>query len=244
MVSSNLRALLAVVLSITLEPVAAFSFMHKNQPSNIDITPNYSTAMPRRQYLLSLGIATSIIQSSKASAHEANLAYQGVYTDSKYPKGYRVLIGDTKKATLQIQNDPSDKVYNIPVTIDTIDGTLRFIFDYSLIENDSAEVVGTLTKDREGINLISFANGTWKERETGPIGVYYDSSNEAKRAVIRQLKGSEWAVAIFDGDKVVECRAKAGNPIMIALPEGEVKGVFDMKGKTITFEDGNVWTKF
>lgn len=242
MLSFNITVLLALVSSIMLEQIAAFSLMCGNQPNEIDPTSNYSSAIPRRQCLFSLGIVTSIMQSQTARANDANLSYQGVYTDSKHTKGYRVLIGDAAKATLQIQNEPSDEVYIVPVTIGSTEGTMRFTFDYSSA-NKSSEV-GTLTKDKEGINLITFPSGSWKKRETGPIGVYYDSSNKKKRVVIRQLRGSEWKVEIFDGDNTTEGRAKAGNPILFALPKGEVKGIFDMKEKTITFEDGSVWVKF
>ena len=97
----------------------------------------------------------------------------------------------------------------------------------------------------EGIPLIKFVNTTWKKRETGPIGVYYDNNSPSKRILIRQIKGADWSVDIIDGNASrCTCSAKAGNPIVFSFPTGENRGVFDMKGKTITFDDGNVWTKF
>lgn len=65
--------------------------------------------------------------------------------------------------------------------------------------------------------------------------------------MIRQRKGSGWTVDIIKGDDVTSGSAKAGNPtIIFHLPgdDGGVAGVFSMKQRTITFDDGNVWAKF
>jgi hypothetical protein len=187
--------------------------------------------------------ATLLIPTQTAHAN-ALLNYQGVYTDPSHPKGYRVLIGTIhNKATLLLQNDASEKMYEIPVEITTVDdGRMQFTFDYKSI--DGSVTVGTFAKDKEGIPLIQFADGAWKKRETGPIGVYYDSSNPSKRIIIRQAKGAEWIVDILDGGGMSRFTAKAGNPILFRLSEGNVNGVFSMKEKTITFDDGTVWTKF
>ena len=156
-----------------------------------------------------------------------------------------MLIGDETKAILLFQDDPSDEVHEIPVQITSVDGGTQFSFDYSVI--DQATKIGTLTKDREDIPLLIFPDDTWKKRETGPIGVYCsDSLKPSNRIVIRQVKGAEWAVDIIDNltKSVAQYSAKAGNPIVFRMPDGEVNGEFSMKDKTIRFDDGSVWTKF
>jgi hypothetical protein len=129
-----------------------------------------------------------------------------------------------------------------------LDGTVKqFAFDFSLKEGP-VNILGIFTKDEEGIPIITFADGnSWKKRETGPIGVYQDRFDPLRTIVIRQRKGSEWTVDIIKGEDVTSCSAKAGNPtIIVHLPGGDegVAGVFSTNQKTITFDDGNVWTKF
>ena len=109
-------------------------------------------------------------------------------------------------------------------------------------------VVSTLGKDKEGIPILSFPDGNkWKKRETGIVGVYKDESNPNNMYSIRQVKGTDLAVDQMTGSKVVASfSAKSGSSILFDFPgkTSLVPGVASMRQKTITFEDGTVWTKF
>ena len=213
-------------------PSTSYSYDHVNSQSNV---------LSRRQYLTSAVTTTALVYSETVQAKEDVLNYQGVYTDYNHSKGYKILIGDVNKARLQIFDASSHQVNNIPVIVRIENGATTLTFqDIST----NMQVVGILTKDEEGVPLITFPNTSWKKRETGPIGVYYDNSNSAKRIIIRQLKGVDWAVDIIDGEEVKKCSAKAANPILFRLHDKGVGGVFNTREKTMTFDDGTVWIKF
>jgi len=156
---------------------------------------------------------------------------------------------------MKMQDDPNGEIYFLPIrVVDKDDANTvkkQFIFDFSLKTGGPANdsIVGTLEKDREGIPIITFPDGnTWKKRETGPIGVYKDeSSNPENLYSIRQVKGVDLTVDLYNNEKVAATfGAKAGNPaILFDFPgKAGVPGVFNMKKKTIAFEDGTIWTKF
>ena len=233
----RLKALLIATTALIFDPTSTVAFSVQSTPRyDLDLSLQLN-AVSRRQCLISSTvITTALIQSHPACANN-DLNYQGVYTDPIHPKGYRVLYGDAKKATLEMQDSPSDRVHEIPVAVKvSMDGATTFSYNNE---------VGTLTKDKEGIPMIKFTNTIWKKRETGPIGVYYDNVSPSKRILVRQIKGAIWSVDIIDGKASrCSCSAKAGNPILFSFPSGEIRGVFSMKEKTITFDNGNVWTKF
>ena len=66
--------------------------------------------------LSSLSPVVGGVEPANAFVDEA-LIYNGVYTDLKHPKGYRVLIGSTKTATLRLQDDPGGEVYKLTVKV-------------------------------------------------------------------------------------------------------------------------------
>lgn len=80
--------------------------------------------------------------------------------------------------------------------------------------------------------------------------MYQDGKDGQKLYVIRQFKGPELTVDIIKNDEIIGMiKAKAGNPTIEFDFPADVggtmsSGVFSMKKKTISFEDGNVWTKF
>ncbi|KAL7485775.1 hypothetical protein ACHAW6_011377 [Cyclotella cf. meneghiniana] len=253
--SNNIALITAAVLFVChCEPTVAFQWLpSRYQCRNTKADTASLNALSRREYVVSTLITIASIRAQPALAlldkKTFHLNYQGLYTDPNHPKGYRVLTGNAQTANLRLQDDPSDKVYNLPIQVETAsDGTLkRFAFDFSP-KGGPVNIIGILTKDKEGIPIITFADGnTWKKRETGPIGVYQHEFDPERTIVIRQSKGSEWTVHIIKGEDVTSGSAKAGNPtIIFHLPGGDdgVAGVFSTKLKTITFDDGNVWTKF
>ena len=213
-------------------------------------------AVSSRRELIISGLTTAVASPFVAFQPPANalvdesLIYNGVYTDPKHPKGYRLVVGTTKSATLTLQDDPNDTVYKIPVQVQpsTTNQVEQFVFDFAS-KGGPSNIVGEFAKDKEGIPIIHFpadGNNTWKKRETGPIGVYQDSNNPKKNFVIRQLKGPELIVDEVEsnGDVNGIAKAKAGNPFVFDFPEGKESGAFSMKEKKITFENGRVWTKY
>lgn len=176
------------------------------------------------------------------------LSYNGVYSDPKHSKGYRVLVGDVNSATLTLQDDPGGSVFNVPVKVDSKDGAVtRFAFDLSQ-KGGPQNIAGELGRDKEGIPIISFPDdgNSWKKRETGPIGVYWNGSDPKQVMVLRPVKPPQLAVEFRNGAEVTSTgSAKAGSSAITFDMQGiKAQGVFSMKDKTLTFDDGVVWTKF
>ena len=202
----------------------------------------------RRQVLAS-GLSVAVVSTVRAcSANEGRgglTSYFGVYTDPNHPKGYRIIFGDAdgSSVTLKLQDEPASEVYFSPILVEKD----AFIFDFST-KGGPTNVVSTLSKDKEGIPILSFPDGNkWKKRETGIVGVYKDESNPKNMYSIRQVKGTDLAVDQMNGSKVVASfSAKSGSSILFDFPgkTSLVPGVASMRQKTITFEDGTIWTKF
>lgn len=198
----------------------------------------------------------------EASSTPALLSsFQGVFSDPKHPKGYRIIVSKGSGSAIMTLSDgkPKDgsepKLFNLPVMVkqDKKTGTTLLTFDFSP-KGGPKNIIGTLGKDG---NTISFPDGnTWK-KNTGVEGVYKDGSDSKAYRVIRKDKGS---------DLIVELRkdASAKNPALVSAKSGSSKkdGAFvniDFPGKkssdptekvkgsfdngTISFPDGNKWTK-
>ena len=214
-----------------------------------------SSSWTRREILDVLTTITgaTLAQPQKSLAYSGALSrdalsYNGVYSDPKHPKGYRVLIGGVDSATLTLQDDPNGSLlFNVPVKVDSKDGAVtRFTLDLSQ-KGGPTNIAGELGRDKEGIPTISFPDGNaWKKRETGPIGVYWDGSDPKKVMVLRPVKPPQLAVEFRNNGAVTSAgSAKAGgSAITFDLPDGKAQGVFSMRDKTLTFDDGVVWTKF
>jgi hypothetical protein len=118
----------------------------------------------------------------------------------------------------------------------------------------ATEVVeGIFTRNREKIRIISFDNNNnnfWMNKKfEGPIGVYKDNTNSKRVIIIRQIKGSDCVVEFRDdGDNTVTSTftAKAGNTFTFYFPDdrGAVTATFSLFRRTLTFDDGTVWTKY
>lgn len=208
----------------------------------------------RREFTTALIAApTSLLTPKDALAsggsEDGSLIYQGVYFDPKYPKGYRVIIGNKSSAILKLQDDPTGAVSCLPakITLAADDTVKEFIFDFTS-RGGSESTVGVFGKDKEGIPIITFPDGnTWKKRRTGIVGVYQDGLDSKKVWVVRQLKGMDLTVESIKGSEITTMSAKAGSPNILFDFPGEASGVpgkADILRNTITFENGNVWTKF
>lgn len=145
----------AAVLFVCLcHPTLAFLCPPPWQPCrNIIAHKVCLNALSRREFLVSELITAASIRAPPT----VRLNYQGVYTDPNHPKGYRVLTGNARTANLKLQDDPSDKVYNLPGQIETAsDGSVRqFAFDFSP-KGGPGNIVGIFTTDKEGIPIIHF----------------------------------------------------------------------------------------
>jgi hypothetical protein len=234
--------LVAAAMLCSFNAVDAFQFQHKSLQN--------SSNRSRRNVLVTITsyhLISSILPPS-ASAKDESMNYQAVWFDPKHPNGYRTLFGNDRKATLLFRDDPSDEEQLFPVqVIGEGDGT-KLLFDLS-----GRQAEGILTRNRDGIRIISFDNDNgnnsfWINKKfEGPIGIYRDKLDPKRAIIIRQVQGSECVVEIRDGDsgKVLSTlTAKAGNTFSFNFPEGEVRAAFDMFRRTLTFDDGTVWTKY
>ncbi|CAJ1966281.1 unnamed protein product [Cylindrotheca closterium] len=171
--------------------------------------------------------------------------YQAVWFDPKLPNGYRVLFGGNQKATLLLRNEPSDDEIELPVKV--VEGKeMKLIFDFSPIGGQS-NLEGTFTKNREGSRIISFPDkNAWINKKfEGPIGVFKDSTDSNRVIIIRQVKGPECVVQLRDENKITTFPGKAGTSFTFNFPDkGKVSAAFDMQRRSITFEDGTIWTKY
>lgn len=200
------------------------------------------------------------------------LNFNGVYDAPGHPNGFRILIGneDSRTVALTLRDVGGGKVYSLPVEITEVEAVTaedgnkdsvvvtakQFTFDFTPVGGSPNEV-GTFSKNLEGVPVISFPDGTsWTKREKGPAGVYRDGFDAKKIIVIRQRERMSrlLTVHVIEGDGTTTTgRAKGGYPTMsFCLPAGkgtldDVRnkiGVRNTKTRTISFDDGDVWTKF
>lgn len=185
-------------------------------------------------------------------------SFQGVFSDPKHPKGYRVItLKSPSSAVMQLSDGASKdggdaKIYNLPVKVkqDRKSKTTSLTIDFSP-KGGPKSIVGTLSQDG---NSISFSDGnTWK-KNTGVEGVYKDPNHPKGYRVIRKQKGSSLVVELKNelNSDVTLIAAKSGASkkegifIQFDFP-GSDNTVNKMKGSfadgIITFPDGNKWTK-
>jgi len=189
-------------------------------------------------------------------------SFQGVFSDPKHPKGYRVIVSKSANSAFMELSDgvPKDggdaKIYNFPVKV-TQDKKLKttsLAIDFSP-KGGPKGVIGTLSEDG---NSISFPDGNKWKKNSGVEGVYNDPNHPKGYRVIRKQKGSTLAVELMN-----EPNKKAAKSTFITAKSGAGKKngtyvQFDFPGSDntvnkikgsfadgiITFPDGNKWTKF
>jgi len=175
------------------------------------------------------------------------LSFQGVFLDANHPKGYRVLIGDTSKGTMQLQDDPEGKTYKTPFKVETDKKTnqVKLKMDFSP-KGGPKDIVAVLGTAKNGGTTLRFADGNVWKKETGIEGVYKDGKDPKFTRVIRREKGSKLVVDLINGSKTTTITAKAGSPKVSFDFPGKLgdKGTINPKKNTISFSDGNMWTKY
>lgn len=238
-----MEALPAFIAFLLLAPTIAFQPIHRHRLDPSCTFRSCLRASSRRDLFSSVPAATAaaiaILVPSKEVNADSAPSYQGVFMDPNHPKGYRVLTGDSSIGTMQLQDIPEDSIYEIPLKIETD----KILIDFSVKggPKDVTGVVGSIG----GVTTISFPDGNVWKKETGIIGVYKDGFDPALLRVIRKEKGNKFAVDLIDGIDTISISAKGGAPKVIFDFPGKpnVPGLVDPKKNTISFKDGNVWTK-
>lgn len=224
----------------------------------------------RRDFMSNAAAAAAVlvlptVADAKTSEKDATVAatgsFQGVFSDPKHPKGYRILVSKGSGSAIMTLSDgaPKDgseaKLFSLPIKVkqDKKEGTTLLSFDFSP-KGGPKDIVGILSKDG---NSISFPDGnTWK-KNTGVEGVYKDGKDSKAYRVIRKDKGSNLIVELrkdATGKNPTLVAAKSGSSkkegVYVNIdfpgkkstdPTDKVKGTFD--NGVIAFPDGNKWTK-
>lgn len=168
-------------------------------------------------------------------------AFQGVYSDPNHPAGYRVIVADDsgeQDATLKLQDDPKGAIFALPVKVDLPELTIDFS-----PKGGPSDAVGTVLEEGD----IQFPDGNvWKKAQGGVEGVYSDSNHPGGYRVIRQ-RGEGFVVELKDDSDVIEIPAKSPSSKEIEFDFSPKGGPSKLSGTvekgTITFPDGNVWTR-
>lgn len=247
------------VAAFRATPRAATRTRAKSAPTTciLRASNGATSAVSRRDVLLSSSIVVSGMLFLPTPSTNANAApaaneaasYQGVYSDPNHPRGYRIIYGDNKKATMKLQDGPSGVVYEVPVKVGG--NKAQLTFDFSC-KGGPSNVVGIVDDGNSaGTTTINFPDGNaWKKVTDGIAGVYKSENNgdlEFDYSSVRQWKGAEYKVELMKGpDTIASFGAKAGGKKGYFEYPGEFNkaGFINEDEKTISFRDGMVWTRF
>lgn len=168
----------------------------------------------------------------------ADAAFQGVYSDPNHPKGYRVIVANGEGATLKLKDGPNESLMSLPVKVNLP----KLTFDFSS-KGGPSDAVGTVLKKGD----IEFPDGNVWTKAQGVEGVYSDPNHPEGYRVIRQADAEGLVVELKDDGDVMEIPAKSPSPKEVEFdfsPKGGPANLSGTVGKgTITFPDGNVWTR-
>merc|ERR1711957_988114 len=181
----------------------------------------------------------------------AKFYFNGVFRDKKHPNGYRIVAGSPNKAgSITLQDSPGGKVYELPMKAKRNEesGQVTVDMDLSEYKPDNpqyASVIATVTED----GCILFPDGNLWKKDQGVAGLYIDGFApypKYRRIVIPKQEGKV-AVTMVSGKQIfivpgIELGGKKG--IQVDFPGNkQCTGKFNSKQKTITWLDGNIWTK-
>ena len=207
-----------------------------------------SAAFQDRRSVLCAASAAAIfsmaLPGSAVADKKAAPSFQGVFNDPKHPNGYRILVSDAgNKGTMTLQDEPDGNVYIIPITYEANKktGQTSLTIDFS-VKGGPKDVVATLNKD----SSISFPDGNLWKMEGGVSGVYSDGVNPDRLRIIRADKGDALVLNLIrgpKGDQTVPGKLVKPDVTFDFPGKPGDKGVVDSKKGTISFGDGNVWTK-
>ena len=244
-----------VVTLLTLHGATAF-----NMASNSRQTATSLGAVSRREALAAsasaamlagipmdaLGESPPKLEPDKKTA--AKFYFNGVFRDKKHPEGYRIVAGALNKAaTVTLQDTPYGKVFEIPILAkkDENTGKVTVDMDLSIYRPEYPKsIVATVTKD----GILKFPDGNVWKKDKGVAGLYIDgfAPYPKYRRIILPSDGNYVAVKIVSGKTVLGASGidlgKRG--IQVDFPGGkQCTGKFNQNQGTITWTDGNVWTK-
>lgn len=175
----------------------------------------------------------------------ALFSFNGVFKDRKHPDGYRTVAGvANKEGTIALKDDPEGDEYFIPFRAikDEKTGRISLVVDFSSKGGPRDVLASVNRKDHS----ISFPDGNVWKKEPGVVGVYIDAfaPYPKYRRVIKQQIGSDLVLDMVSGKKTTTIYGKAGkNNVTVEFPGKTCQGDVDIKRGTITFPDGNIWTK-
>lgn len=259
-----LRFVPSTILVVLLATLRAGAFqVNKPQPANgatrlnaisrrdvFSLVPTMTTTVATTAVLgLAAPLEARAAEKKKTEPKNQPVAsFQGVFRDPKHPKGYRILVG-SGKGTMTLQDDPAGDVIRAPFRVRTDKKskavTLTMDFRPKGGPKDVEAVLGTKGSGKNAVATLTFPDGNVWTKETGLAGVYRDGLNPKYMWVIRKSKGSNLSVDLINGSKTTTIAATAGSPnVTFDFPgkAGDV-GTVDKVKNTISFADGNVWTK-
>eukprot|EP00588_Corethron_pennatum_P031384 CAMPEP_0194320168 /NCGR_PEP_ID=MMETSP0171-20130528/16537_1 /TAXON_ID=218684 /ORGANISM="Corethron pennatum, Strain L29A3" /LENGTH=270 /DNA_ID=CAMNT_0039077633 /DNA_START=87 /DNA_END=899 /DNA_ORIENTATION=+ len=183
----------------------------------------------------------------------AKFYFNGVFRDKKHPNGYRIVAGSPNKAgSITLQDTPGGKVYELPMKAKRNDesGQVTVDMDLSEYKPDNpqyASIIATVTED----GCILFPDGNLWKKDKGVAGLYIDgfAPYPKYRRIVIPGQGSDVGkvgVTMVSGKQVFDVPGidlgKKG--IQVDFPGNkQCLGKFNGKAGTITWLDGNVWTK-
>lgn len=195
-------------------------------------------------------LAISGATSAKADYETAAKFYfNGVFRDLKYPEGYRIVAGAVGKAgSVTLQDRPGGEVFDIPMSAkkDEATGEITVDMDLSVYRPEYPKsIVATVKKD----GCLQFPDGNLWKKDKGLAGLYIDGFApypKYRRIVLPAAKG-EVAVTMISGRQVFNVAGidlGKNKGMTVDFPGNkQCTGKFNGKAGTITWLDGNVWTK-
>ena len=241
-----LRALLAVMMADSVASLHAAAILRTARAPTAMRQVVMSADFQDRRSVLSAAGAAAIFSTALPvrAAEKAAPSFQGIFKDPKHPNGYRILVidaGNKATATMTLQDEPDGKVFKIPIAYETNKGQVTLTIDFS-VKGGPKDVPATLNKD----SSISFPDGNLWKKEGGVSGVYSDGVNPDRLRIIRADKGDALVLNLIrgpKGDQTVPGKLVKPDVTFDFPGKPGDKGVVDSKKGTISFGDGNVWTK-
>jgi len=238
-----------VIALLTLNGTAAFrpAFTPRTVGTSLDAMSRRDVLSTSAAAALVVGLPLDAMAAAAAkpkdlSSNPASFAFNGVFKDPKHPDGYRIISGSAnKEGTLTGQDDAKSEVFKIPIqTTKDNKGKITLSIDFSS-KGGPADVVATVNKD----SSILFPDGNVWKKEGGVVGVYIDgyAPYPKYRRVIRQ-DGSKLTIDMVNGKKTFSIIAEADQKLLtVQFPGKTCAAKINTKKGTISFADGNTWTK-
>ena len=243
-----LRPLLALMMADSAASLHLAAALRTARAPKTMPQAEMSAAFQDRRSVLCAASAAAIfsmaLPASAVADKKAAPSFQGVFNDPKHPNGYRILVSDAgNKGTMTLQDEPDGNVYVIPITYEANKktGQTSLTIDFS-VKGGPKDVIAILNKD----SSISFPDGNLWKKEGGVVGVYSDGFNPDRLRIIRAEEGDTLILNLIrgpNGPKTVSGKIVKPDVTFDFPGKPGDKGVVDSKKGTISFADGNVWTK-